>query len=126
MFSRLKMLARWADFDNDKYEEQIKDKAESIAAPKNNDGATEVEINDNSPASSWNSLTQQFYSTDQKISTTKQLVNTYRGLMNNHEVENAVQNIVNDAIVFEDGHDVVSLNLEATGFSESVKERIHE
>ena len=51
MFSRLKMLARWADFDNDKYEEQIKDKAESIAAPKNNDGATEVEINDNSPAS---------------------------------------------------------------------------
>lgn len=126
MLSGLKMLARWAEFDTEKHEEQVSDKHESIAAPKNNDGATEIEVNDNSPASAWNSLNQQFYSTEQNFNNTSQLINTYRGLMNNHEVENAVQNIVNDALVFEDGHEAVSLNLESTRFSEQVKERIHE
>ena len=126
MFNRLKMLTPWADFDDVEYKKQIHGETESIAAPKNSDGAVEIEVDDRYSQRGWNTFNQQFFSTDTQISTTRQLVNTYRGIMNNHEVENAVQRIVDDAIVFEDGHEAVSINLDKTAFSESVKEKIQE
>lgn len=125
VFTRLKSMARWAEFDERDFKDQLKNEHESVAPPQRNDGATEIEINDNF-AAGWNVVNQQFYSNEQQINNTTQLINTYRNLMANHEVDNAVQNIVDDAIVFEDGHDVVALDLDSTDFSENIKDRIHE
>ncbi|MGR2462397.1 portal protein, partial [Salmonella enterica] len=74
----------------------------------------------------YNALMQQFFGIDNNISGTKDLINTYRQLMNNPEVERAVANIVNEAVVYEKGHKVVSLDLDDTEFSSSIKDKILE
>ena len=67
-----------------------------------------------------------FGSNEPGMKTTADLINTYRSLMNNYEVDNAVEEIVSDAVVYEDGHPVVSLDLDSTDFSQAIKDRILE
>src|SRR5699024_6602255 len=75
----------------------------------------------------YNALMQQMFgSNEPEVKNTRELIDTYRNLLNNYEVDNAVQEIVSDAIVFEDGKDVVALNLDATEFSQKIKDRILE
>lgn len=97
----------------------------SFAAPDNNDGATEVERSNVNDA--YSAFQQFFYKdTEPKIKTTKDLVNMYRSLADYHEVDNAIQEIVFDAIVYEDNKDVVSLNLDKTDFSDKIQQMIHD
>jgi len=60
------------------------------------------------------------------IESTKQLINTYRSVAEYHEVDDAIQQIVDEAIVEEDDKSAVVLNLENTNFSENIKEKIQD
>jgi len=104
-------------------EAQLQDDTGSIAPPKNNDGAHEIETDLNN--AKYTSVYQQFYGgQDPNIKTKQELINTYRGLMAYPEVENAVSEIIDDAIVNELGKDVISLDLDNTGFSDAIKKKI--
>lgn len=121
----LKGFKWWEKTDEREFADQQRQNAVSIAAPLNNDGATEVEVN--TDTSRYNAVYQQFFGDNEpNIKTTKDLINMYRMLIQNHEVDNAVNEIVNDAIVLEENADVVSLNLDATSFSENIKNKIIE
>ncbi|AXF40745.1 portal protein [Acinetobacter phage vB_ApiM_fHyAci03] len=119
----LKMFAFWQKVDTAEYDQIINNKAESITAPKFDDGATEIESTD----AAYNGVFRQLYGNqDPNVTSTKELINTYRSMLNNYEVDNAVQEIVSDAVVYEDGYDVVSLDLDQTKFSENIREKILE
>ncbi|AHY25153.1 portal protein [Pectobacterium bacteriophage PM2] len=121
----LSIFAPWAKVDEEEYKEQMRNDLESFTAPKFDDGAQEVETNDRELP--YNALMQQMFGNNEpQFKNTRELIDTYRNLMNNYEVDNAVANIVSDAIVYEDDHDVVSLNLDGTSFSQNIKDRILE
>ena len=54
------------------------------------------------------------------------LIDKYRQMSHSPEVEDAVDDIVNEAFVIEDDQPAVQLNLERTKFSDSIKNIIHE
>lgn len=121
----LKNFKFWGDTDDRDYELQQQMNLVSVASPKLNDGAIEVEVNQDT--AKYNALHQQFFGNHEPTAkSTKDLINMYRMLVQGHEVDNAVNEIVNDAIVQEDNKDVVSLNLDSTGFSENIKTKIIE
>lgn len=114
------MFAYWQKVDDVEHNRLINDKAESITGPKNDDGAYEIDA-------AYNGVLQQLYgSQDPNATSTRELINTYRSMLNNYEVDNAVQEIVSDSIVYEDGYDVVALDLDQTEFSEKIRTRILE
>jgi len=113
----------FASQDEQNLEAQLKNDTGSIAPPKNNDGAYEVETDLNN--AKYSSVFQQFYSgQDPRFQNKEQLINTYRGIMAYPEVENAVSEIIDDAIVIEQGKDIVSLDLNNTKFSKSIQNKI--
>ncbi|ARB05965.1 hypothetical protein fHeYen901_192 [Yersinia phage fHe-Yen9-01] len=122
----LSMFKRFSRDDADLYDDQLKSNAESITAPKFDDGAHEVESNISDIYGSGTAgLMQQMYGSQEvAMDNTRRLIDTYRSLMNNYEVDNAVQEIVSDSIVYETGHDVVALNLENSDFSEAMKDKL--
>lgn len=110
--------------DDEELEQQFKDDTGSIAPPKNNDGAQEIEVDLNQR---YNTMNQQFYSgQDPNIQNKEQLIMTYRGIMQYPEVENAVSEIIDDAIVNEQNKDTVSLDMAKTKFSEAIQKKIAE
>ena len=121
----LKMFSFWQKVDTTEYDNLINDKSESITAPKFDDGAREIESN--SVEASYTGVMQQLYGgNDANARSTRELIDVYRSLMTNYEVDNAVQEIVSDAVVYEDGHDSVSIGLDQTGFSTNIKDKILE
>ena len=104
-FHILDLFAPWEKRDEAEYKQQINNDLESITAPKFDDGAREVESNENEIQ--YNSFNQMMFGSNEPgMKTTADLINTYRSLMNNYEVDNAVEEIVSDAVVYEDGHPV--------------------
>lgn len=121
----LSLFAPWAKVDEHEYKQQLNDNLESITAPKFDDGATEIEASAADGAAS--GLFQKMYGMhDPGMKTTREMIDTYRQLMNNYEVDNAVQEIVLDAVVFEDNHPAVALDLDNTNFSQVIKDRLQE
>lgn len=120
----LKMLKFWQKVDDSEYNNNSKSNIESFTAPKFDDGAQEI---DSSESINYNGVMQQLGNVqDPNVRSTQELIDVYRGLMVNYEVENAVQEIVSEAIVYERGHDVVAVELDDTKFTENIKERILE
>ncbi|MGL5566719.1 MAG: portal protein [Plesiomonas sp.] len=120
------MFKFWQKEDEDDAIEQQQDQRISISQPDLNDGATEVERRENDDSSRYNVFQQHFYTNAQpKIKTTRDLINTYRNLAQYHEVDNAIQEIVFDAIVFEDNEEPVHLDLSKTSFSEKIQGMIN-
>lgn len=118
----LKMFKFWQKVDDTDYNNNINANLESISAPKFDDGAIEI---DSSESINYNGVMQQMGGiTDPHARSTKELIDVYRNLMVNYEVDNAVQEIVSDAIVYERGHDAVSIGLDETNFSSNIKEKI--
>lgn len=114
----LSILNQWQNAD-----EQLKntEQRKSITAPKLDDGAHEIEKQE------YNGMMSQLgNSIDPQAKNTRELIDVYRGLMQNYEVDNAVQEIINTAVVYEKGHEVVSLDLDNTEFSENIKNLISE
>lgn len=110
-----------------KKRDEIQNKAgavESIIAPSKDDGAIEVEVKHGIDSGSYASASAQMFDLDIAINSTNQLIDTYRTVADHYEVDNTIQKIISDAIVFERGHDVVTLNLDKTEFSDSIKEKI--
>lgn len=60
---------------------------------------------------------------DDKFSSLDELIDTYRNMAANYEISEALDEIENDAIVVED-NESVSLNLERTELSESIKKKV--
>lgn len=122
----LDMFKFWQKEDEDDAFEQEQAQRVSISQPDLNDGATEVERRENDDNSRYNVFQQHFYTNAQpKIKTTRDLINTYRNLAQYHEVDNAIQEIVFDAIVFEDNEEPVHLDLSKTNFSEKIQGMIN-
>lgn len=120
----LKMFSFWQKVDDTEYNIQTKSNAESFTAPKLDDGAIEVESD---VLGSYNGLIQQLYGgNDPNAKSTKELIDSYRSLMQNYEVDNAVQEIISDAVVYENEHDAVAISLDQTKFSTNIKEKIIE
>lgn len=120
------MFKFWQKEDEDDAFEQQQDQRISISQPDLNDGATEVERRENDDSVRYNVFQQHFYTHAQpKIKTTRDLINTYRNLAQYHEVDNAIQEIVFDAIVFEDNEEPVHLDLSKTNFSEKIQGMIN-
>lgn len=121
--NELKMFSYWQKVDDREFKSQENNHIESITAPKNDDGALEIEAMN----SSYTGVFQQLYgSQNPNVTSTKELIDTYRALLTNYEVDNAVQEIVSDAVVYEEGYDVVSIDLDGTKFGEKTKEKILE
>ncbi|MGL4522748.1 MAG: portal protein [Bacilli bacterium] len=119
------MFKFWQREDEEQVRQQEQDMRVSFAAPDKKDGATEVVAQDDSNYR-YNSFQQNFFSNSEpKIKTTRDLVNSYRALAEIPEVDNAVQEIIFDAIVFEDDKDPVHLDLSSTDFSDRIQEMIH-
>lgn len=125
MFENLKMFLPWENQDKKELKQNLALNHDSISAPKLDDGAIEVELNDTTPQ---NVLMQNFFGSNisPEVKNTADLIDTYRAMTDIHEVDNAISQIVDDAIVFEDNTEVVSLDLDNTEFSESIKEKILE
>lgn len=124
-FNILKMFTGWQQRDEYEFKQNQNENLESITAPKLDDGAREIEVSENEHP--YNTLMQtMFGAQDPGIKSTTELINTYRNLMTNYEVENAVDEIISDAVVYEDDHDVVSIDLDSTKFSPALKDRIQE
>ena len=120
----LSFIMPWLKRDNKEYEDEIKDNIDSFAAPDNADGANEVEHQDASALGK--AYNQNFYSTGTQTKNTTELINRYRGIANYHEVDNAIDEIVNDAIVQEDNKDTVFISMEKSDWPESVKNTVNE
>jgi hypothetical protein len=121
----LKMFSFWQKVDTTEYDNLINNNSESITAPKFDDGAQEIESG--SVEAAYTGVMQQLYGgTDSNAKSTRELIDVYRSLMNNYEVDNAVQEIVSDAVVYEEGHNPVSIGLDQTGFSANIKDKILE
>ena len=63
---------------------------------------------------------------DGSVRSEAQLVNKYREMAAHPEVDSAVDDIVNEAIVQDSDEPIVSLNLDDTSFSDAIKDRIRE
>lgn len=124
-FDILSLFSSWAKSDEKGYKEQVSEDLLSISAPKLDDGAMEYESNSNNQL--YNGLYQKMFgSSEPGMKSTRELIDTYRNLMNNYEVDNAVQEIVTDAVVYEDDTDAVAINLDNTNFTETIKNVILE
>ena len=115
----LDMFKFWEDKDK-----SLPDQLTGISVPSKDDGAIEIEVTEHE--SKYNGVYNRAINIDASVNNTRELVNTYRGLLSNYEVDNAIQEIVSDAIVYEPGHQAVALDLSETKFSEKIKTRLHE
>lgn len=61
---------------------------------------------------------------DGSVRSEAQLVNKYREMVSHPEVDNAVDDIVNEAIIQDPDIDTITLNLDKTDFSENIKKTI--
>lgn len=119
----LDMFKFWNDRDNKGKNQLI---YTSPVAPMHDDGAHEYEISkhEDNVSDYGGGVHHRIYNQNLNINNVKQLINTYRTLLNNYEVDNAVREIVSDAIVYEENHDVVTLDLSKSNFSENLKKKI--
>lgn len=118
MLETLKHLTPWLNKDKQK-------ELTSLEAPSKNDGAIEVDTQDANESYIRSSMYGGF---DLGISNqnSKQRINTYRKIMDIPEVENAVEEIIGDAIVTENNKDTVEINLDKTNFSDKIKKTVAE
>lgn len=116
MFETLKHLVAW---NTNKEEDK---ELTSLESPDKRDGAHEVEEIDNGSY-----IRSSFYGGyDMGIGkqNTRQRINTYRQLVEIPEVENAVDEIIGDAIVYENNKDTTEIHLDDTNFSDRIKKII--
>ena len=121
----LKLLSPWTKDDQKRVETDISDRIDSFAVPDNADGAIEFDRQIDTTAPKM-ALVQSVIGYAPKIQNTKELINQYRSLSKYHEVDNAIDEIINDAVVQEDNRDTVYLDLDKTEWTEAVKEMVRE
>lgn len=100
-----------ADLSSTTYKE-----LDTIVSPENEDGAIEISSLHNSYQ--LGSFTQN--------STESDLIKQYRDMASQPEVDQAIDEIVNEAIVLEDNFEVVTLNLDNLDYSDKIKGKIRD
>lgn len=120
----LRFFQPWMKKDDAEYKDRISSGIDSFAAPDKTDGATEIDRTDQPISGLQKAFTQAFYSSVPKLTNIKDLINQYRNLARYAEVDNAIDEIVDDAIVFEDNKQGVYLNLDDTSWNESLKDKV--
>ncbi|QAY01286.1 portal vertex protein of head [Aeromonas phage ZPAH1] len=117
-------LKLWAKSEDKELKDELSSGIDSFAAPDNPDGANSIDRMDTSaPTRAYQAYT---FGTNPQILNTRQLINQYRSLTNYHEVDNAIDEIVNDSIVQEDEKNCVSLDLDSTKWGDRVKKLVQE
>lgn len=91
---------------------------DSVVAPPIDDGSTLV--------ASQAGYYAQTLNTDTQITTESDLLKKYREISSYTEVDAAIEDIVNEAIVSDDAENVVELNLEDLKLSDSIKKKIND
>lgn len=103
---------KWAEEEQQKDENRV-----SFVAPQRDDGATTVAAGATSAS---------YIDLEGTIKTEAELVDRYRSMAMHPEVDKAVSEIVNEAIVKEENQDIVEINLENTKLSDSIQKKITE
>lgn len=123
-FVSLKMFRFWQKSDDIDYKEQVKNNEDSFVAPQKGDGALEIESDVSQEYNGY--LNRYLQNQDVAAANTKELINTYRQIAQLYEVENAVDEIVSDAVVYEEDQPVVLIDLDNTQFSKKIQNKILE
>jgi len=105
---------RIGKIDDDK---KIAEEIPSFAPPASNDGAIEI-----APGGSYGT----FVDLEGQAKNESQLVTKYRELATQFEVDNAIEEIVNEAIIREDYKAIIEINLEQLNVPERVKTKIRD
>lgn len=101
-------------FEIKRYEEDPKT-VPSLVSKESDDGALTV-----APAGAYGT----YLDLDGSVRSEAALVNKYREMEQHQEVDSAVDDIVNEAIVMDSDEPIVTLNLDDTTFSDAIKDRI--
>ena len=94
-----------------------KKKGKTFVTPENTDGATTV-VDGGGIMGHY--LNQDVDAKDEKV-----LVQKYRDMGFSQEVDGAVEDIINDAVIHEEGKPAVSLDLDKLDYTDGIKDKIH-
>jgi len=94
-----------------------KKKAKTFVTPENLDGATQIVDG--------GGILGHYLNTDSDAKDEKVLVQKYREMSFSHEVDGAIEDIINDAVIHEEGVPAVALDLESLEYTDSIKDKMH-
>jgi hypothetical protein len=92
-------------------------KGKTFVTPENLDGATQI--------IDGGGILGHYLNTDSDAKDEKVLVQKYRDMSFSQEVDGAVEDIINDAVIHEEGMPAVTLDLESLDYTDSIKDKIH-
>ena len=92
-------------------------KGKTFVTPENLDGATQIVDG--------GGILGHYLNTDSDAKDEKKLVQKYREMSFSHEVDGAVEDIINDAVIHEEGVPAIALDLESLDYTDSIKDKIH-
>jgi len=92
-------------------------KGKTFVTPENLDGATTVVDG--------GGILGHYLNTDADAKNEKVLVQKYREMSFSQEVDGAVEDIINDAIIQEEGQPSIALDLSSLDYTDSIKDKIH-
>jgi len=92
-------------------------KGKTFVTPENLDGATQI--------IDGGGILGHYLNTDSDAKDEKVLVQKYRDMSFSHEVDGAIEDIINDAVIHEEGVPAVALDLESLDYTDSIKDKIH-
>jgi hypothetical protein len=92
-------------------------KGKTFVTPENSDGATQI--------IDGGGILGHYLNTDSDAKDEKVLVQKYRDMSFSQEVDGAVEDIINDAVIHEEGMPAVTLDLESLDYTDSIKDKIH-
>jgi hypothetical protein len=92
-------------------------KGKTFVTPENTDGATTVVDG--------GGILGHYLNTDADAKNEKVLVQKYREMSFSQEVDGAVEDIVNDAIIQEEGQPAIALDLGSLEYTDAIKDKMH-
>jgi hypothetical protein len=92
-------------------------KGKTFVTPENLDGATQI--------IDGGGILGHYLNTDSDAQDENKLVHKYRDMSFSHEVDGAIEDIVNDAVIHEEGVAAVALDLESLDYTDNIKDKIH-
>ena len=92
-------------------------KDKTFVTPENLDGATQIVEG--------GGIHGHYLNTDVDAKDEKVLVQKYRDMSYSHEVDGAIEDIINDAVIHEEGVPSISLDLESLKYTDNIKDKVH-
>jgi hypothetical protein len=111
-------LFHW--FQKNKKSAKTEPKLSAIALPRSDEGSTDIEV------SNYDAFHRMGFDIDRIPSDEYDLIRKYREIAVHPLVEDAIDEITNEAIIIEDNMDIVKLNLDNVNLTDNVKKKILE